>query len=202
MQGTMMAGRLPHLSATAPHRAEPAKTTMLAQNKGVATMPGVQLQLLLQVGREQRPDRVVDAERCAHPQAAGQRVEEVLALEDGEQRRVDLGLPLGLQPLVLGPHFRLLDEEADPHDHQRRRDADPQQAAPADVLVEEAVGQRRQREAQAPRALQDAAHEAARARRPGFHGERRTGRPFRAHADAEQRAEDQQEGRRSARSPR
>ena len=42
MAGMMIAGRLPHRSATMPHRPLPAKTTMLAQNSGVATISGVQ----------------------------------------------------------------------------------------------------------------------------------------------------------------
>src|SRR5205807_9443348 len=38
-----------------------------------------------------------------------------------------------------------------------------------------------------------AAHEAARAGRPGFHGERRAGGPLRTHADAKQRAEQEEQ---------
>ena len=75
-------------------------------------------ELLLQIGREQPPDRVVDAECRRHPGAGRERVEEVLPPEDDEQRRLHFRLPLDLLPLVLGPHFGLLHIEADPH-HRR-----------------------------------------------------------------------------------
>src|SRR5580700_6688818 len=58
-----------------------------------------------------------------------------------------------------------------PHinDRQRRQNADPQQAAPANRGIEQPVGGARQEEADAPRPLQYAAHEPARSDRPLLH---------------------------------
>jgi len=50
------------------------------------------------------------------------------------------------------------------------------------VIIEEAVGYRRECEAETPRTLQHAAHETSGARRPGLHCKRRTGGPLRAHS--------------------
>ena len=86
---------------------------------------------------------------------------------------------------VLDPDLRLFDVFADIDDHQGGQHADQQQAAPADRIIEQSVGGAGEQRAEAPGALQHRAHEAARALRPSFHRQRRAGRPFRAHADAE-----------------
>ena len=101
---------------------------------------GGQRQILLQMRGEQREDRVVDGEAACHPPAGGQRVGEIAALEDGEQRQANLLVLLALLPAVLQPDLRFLDVFAHPDDDQRRQDADPQQATPADAVVEQTVG--------------------------------------------------------------
>src|SRR5262249_36245483 len=146
------------------------------------------------------PDRVVDDEGARHPPARVQRVADDPALEDLEERGAHLALMLPLQPPVLDPHRRLLDEVAHEEDGEGGKDADPQHAAPAQVLVEEAVHRAREEEAETPRSLQDAAHDASRARGPGLHGESGAGWPLRSHADTEEGAEEEkeQEGGREA----
>src|SRR5262245_30896719 len=117
---------------------------------------------------------------------------------------------LDAEALVLGPHLWLLYVEADPHAHERGQDAYPEHLAPPDrgtgigedafewvgLAIEESIAECREGEAETPRALEHTAHEAARARRPRFHRQRRTGRPLGAHANAEQGAEKEQEGER------
>ena len=105
-------------------------------------------------------------------------------LENLDQRRAHLALLFALLAAVLDPDSRFLDVIADVDDRQRRQDADPQHAAPADIVEEQAVDHARQQKADAPRALQNAAHKAARAHRPLLHRQRRAGRPFGPHADA------------------
>ena len=67
---------------------------------------------------------------------------------------------------VLEPDLGFLDVHPDPDDQEGRQDPDHQQAAPADIVVEQAVDRARHQEADAPRPLHHRAHEAARARRP------------------------------------
>ena len=151
--------------------------------------------------REQRPDRIVEDEVARHPPACQERVGDHPPLENLDQRGANLALFGALLAPVLDPDRGLFDVIADPDNRQRGQHADPQHAAPADVVVEQPVDDARQQKADAPRALQHAAHKAARADRPLLHRERRACRPFRAHADAEEGTEDQQEeeSRREAR---
>ncbi len=88
-------------------------------------------QLLLQVGAQHGPDRVVDAEVRRHPQTTGEGVPQILALEDREQRKRHLLLGRVLDLLVLRPDFRLFHVEADPDAHQGRQHTQDQHAAPA-----------------------------------------------------------------------
>ena len=67
---------------------------------------------------EERVDRVVDDEVARHPPARHQRVEDEVALEDADERRADFTLLLALQPPVLQPDRRFLDEFADVNDQE------------------------------------------------------------------------------------
>jgi len=105
--------------------------------------PRCPIQLLLQVCREQSPDRVVDAEGAAHPQAGRQCVGQHAALEDREQGRLHFGLSLPLDALIRDPNLRFFHVIPDPEHDECRQYSDPQQTAPADQVEQEAVGQRR-----------------------------------------------------------
>jgi hypothetical protein len=91
------------------------------------------------MGREQRVDGIVGDEAARHPPARGQRVAEHLPLEDRKQWSANLTLLHSLQPPVLDPHGRLLDEFSDVEHRERGQHTDPQHAAPADHVVEQAV---------------------------------------------------------------
>ena len=159
-------------------------------------------QFLRQIGSEHGPDRVVGAEVRGHPHDTGEGVVQILALEDGEQRQGDLPLRRVLDLLVFRPNLGLFHVHADPDAGQGRQHAQDQHPAPPVAFmprfqrcVQEAVGQAGQCEAQSPGPLQDAGHQPARSHRPGFHRQRRAGRPFRPHADAQQRPDHEQEGK-------
>src|SRR5262249_34145596 len=100
------------------------------------------VEFLLQIAREQSPNRVVNAKGRPHPQATRMRIEQQAAFEDGEQESCDLGLHLPLLAFVLDPNLELLHVVSNPNDDEGRQYADPQKAAPTDVIVEEAVGYR------------------------------------------------------------
>src|SRR5260370_35524194 len=87
-------------------------------------------------------------------------IEQQAALEDGKQRRVHFGLGFPLLAPVLDPDRGLVHVEPDPDHDEGRQYPDPQQASPPDQVEQDAVGERRYREAKHPRALQHAAHEA------------------------------------------
>ena len=74
----------------------------------------------------------------------------IAAAEDREQWRLHFGVLRLLLPLVFDPDLRLLDVEPDPDDGERRQHADPQHAAPADVVVDGRVQQRRHQIAERP----------------------------------------------------
>src|ERR1051325_6883297 len=139
--------------------------------------------------REQRPDRIVEDKVARHPPARQERIGDHATLKNPDQRCANLALLGALLAPVLDPDLGLFDVIADPDDRERGQHADPQHAAPADVVVEEAVYDARQQKPDAPRALQHAAHKAARADRPLLHCERRAGRPFRAPTNPEEGAE-------------
>ena len=156
------------------------------------------VQIALQVRGEQRIDRIVGYEGGCHEPARAQRVAEDAPLEEGKERRTHLALLSSLEAPILDPDRGFLDVDANVDDREGRQDAEPQHAAPADIVVEQAVDDARQQEAEIARGLQNAAHQAARAHRPGFHDKCCSDRPFRPHADAQQGPEQQQkpQGRR------
>src|ERR1700730_13443163 len=96
---------------------------------------------------------------------------------------------------VLLPNRGFFHEEADVEAQQGGQDPDPQHAPPADLNVEQPIDEAREQEAEAPGALQQAAHDAARSGWPGLHGEGGARRPFRAHADAKGNAEEGKDGK-------
>src|SRR6516225_11208029 len=145
------------------HRQKPDE---VREREGRRDQARAEVQILLEMRGEERVDRVVDDEGARYPPAGHERVEEEAALEDADERHADFTFLLALQPSVLHPNRRLLDELAHIEDRERREDADPQHAAPANIAVKQAVDRAREQETQTPRTLQHAAHEAARARRP------------------------------------
>src|ERR1700741_3015843 len=102
----------------------------------------------------------------------------------------------GLPPAGFKPDRRLLDLTPPEKYAEGRKDAYPKGPPPADARIEQTVRRTRQQKAEAPRALQDASHKAARSRRPSFHRERGAGRPLGSHADAQQSAKNRQEQKR------
>src|SRR6202011_1974866 len=72
---------------------------------------GAEVQILLEIGRKQRADRVADDKGAGHPPARSQRVAEHASLEDAEQRYANLAVLGALQPPVFDPDLRLFDEE-------------------------------------------------------------------------------------------
>ena len=119
-----------------------------------------------------------------------------VALENPHQRYFGFELPRGrLQmPLPLEPDRALRHRGADPEREEGRDDRNPEHDAPSDVglvaedRIDELKGRGREQIAPVPPAEQHAGHEPAQARRPMLDDERHAGRPFAAHADAEQRA--------------
>src|SRR5262249_12418666 len=92
--------------------------------------PRRQVQILLQMRREQRIDRVESDEAAGQPHAGAQRIAENVSLEDGDERRPNLPLLEALTAAVLQPDRRLLDELAYIKNGKRRQNTDPQHAAP------------------------------------------------------------------------
>ena len=150
--------------------------------------------------REQCPNRVVEDEIARHPPARQQGVAQHSPLENLDQRCANLALLFQLTASVLDPDRRLFDKVADVNDREGGQYADPQHAAPPDIVAKHAPDHARQQEADTPRALQHPAHKAAGADRPLLHRQRRAGRPLGPHADAQQGAEHQQkqQGRRKS----
>src|SRR5215469_15482546 len=99
-------------------------------------MPRGQVQVPLQIGREQPADRIADDKSTGHHPASGKRVAEQASLKDTEQWSANLAMLSALQPPVLEPDRRFLNEDPDVDKQQRRQYAEHQQAAPADRIVE------------------------------------------------------------------
>src|SRR6516225_22777 len=112
--------------------------------------------------RKQCIDRVVGDKAGSLEPARSQRIAEYTSLEDRDQRRLNLALLGALAMAVLNPDLGLFDEVAHIDDRQSRQHADPQHAAQAYVVVEQAVYRARQQEAETPRPLQKPAHKPAR----------------------------------------
>jgi hypothetical protein len=99
------------------------------------------MQVMLQMRREQRVDRIIGDEPGRAKPARHKCVAKHAGHEDFEERHPDLALLGALQSAVLQPDRGLFDEEADVDEGQCRQNADPQHAAPADVFVEQTVDQ-------------------------------------------------------------
>src|SRR5205085_5797924 len=100
------------------------------------------MQIPLQIGREQTANRVADNKSARHPPACRQRVAEQAAFEDAEKRQSDFTLLCALQLAILEPDCRFFDKEPDVDEQQCRQDAEDQQTAPADRIVQKAIGGR------------------------------------------------------------
>src|SRR6516162_8517185 len=108
------------------------------------------MEILLQVSGEHAVDRIVDDEAARHPQAGRQGVAENTGAEDLEQRSAKLLVLLALQTAILLPHLGLLDIDANPNDGERRQNAEYQQAAPANHIIEQPVRCAGEQESNAP----------------------------------------------------
>src|SRR5215470_19117401 len=116
--------------------------------------------------REQSIDRVIGDEPGALEPASVEHVADDAAPEDRREGHLDVAVLFLLQALVLNPDFRLFDEKANVDNGQRRKNANPQHATPAEAVEQEPISGARQQETETPRSLQDPAHKATRALRP------------------------------------
>src|SRR4029079_18300876 len=114
--------------------------------------------------------------------------------EDGKKRRTDFPLLFALPLAILDPDRGLLHKITDVDAENGGQNAEPEKTAPSDRVEEQPIGGAGERKAEGERTLQDAPHQAARARRPRLHGETCAGRPFRAHADTERGPNNEQGG--------
>ena len=152
----------------------------------------VELVLLLQEGRIEVLRAVAEQVEAHHQHDHVD--DEALVLRDG---RPEMGLLVRLRRLE-GRRFghRGADEQHD----EGRQDAEQEHRPPAErevaerPAVEEAVGDRGEQEAARIAALQDAGDGPARLGRDQLHRQRAAEAPFAAHRDAEQRAQDEEDG--------
>src|SRR5438034_793087 len=96
----------------------------------------------------------------------------------------------GARGAMLLPRFRLRHFRADVQREKRRQRTDPEHGAPSPCRQEKSRGNRGEQVADGITALQNPAEDSPPAHWRCFHRERRAHSPFAAHADAEQRAQD------------
>ena len=106
----------------------------------------------------------------------------------------DLGAVDGAGDAVLLPRFGFGHLGADVESEKRGDASDPEHGAPAKVGQNDARGDGGQQVSVGVAALQDAGEHAAPLHGSMLHGERRANAPLSAHADAEEQAQDEEDG--------
>ncbi len=143
-------------------------------------------------------DRVIGEDERRHQNRGLKGDDDEIGFEQPGERNAPGLLPVSQMPLPLLPHRTLFHARHDPEHEQRRQHADPHHHSPAvlgaltDERVGELIHERRQHESDRVARLQHPGRDPAQVRRPVLERQRHAGRPHAAHADSEERAEQEQ----------
>ena len=138
----MIAARRPVVGPPTPAARREEQAEIGEEDRG-RDEPWREVQLLLQIRREQPVDGVIGDKAAGEPNAGCQGVGENTTFEDGDEGGTNLASLDALAAPVLEPNGRLFDVLADIENGKRWEDTDPQHAAPADVAVEQAIDRAR-----------------------------------------------------------